>query len=185
MTSWTLLSLPLWLATTSLAVSNFNRTVWGINPGLKFAPHGAIFVANDTAKRSSEGPPFWSLDFNLLGDTARYALDPTGQANETLGVVEFRFNGTGVQVLMSLIEASAGQAPDASTPSLTLTSTADIQKQVQVPMSEVVTGEDVLRAVVAIADTDQAEWHGELQFPLDSRWRLDSITYKYNLPEVR
>lgn len=168
------LSIAVWLlAATAAAVSNFNRTIFGINPGLHFEPRHAAYVANETSGLSAQDASFWSLGFDLQG-----LAKPTSYP-EVDGVVKFNFNGTGVKVYASIVGTPPRQLLEP--PSLRLVSASEERLTAPVRTTDVGAREGASMTWLAEAEADHSEWLATLSLPTNTKWVVDNITLMYTL----
>lgn len=156
---------------------NFNRTVYPINPGLKWWPKYATFVADAASDVSAQDPSHWSLLFDLSGQTERSeTMSTPGLADDLYGTLSFRFNGSGV--ILYVTQAGPGQPsyPEWSVPRPTLSLGGR-----HVDMKNV-TVDGTTTLVLSHENETTSEMWGWLELPYQSQWRIDNITYLYTLP---
>lgn len=172
---------------------NFNRTVYPINPGLKWWPKYATFVADAASDISAQDPSHWSLLFDLSGQTERSETSSTpGLADDLYGSVSVHFNGTGMILYATQAGPILPDYPSWSIPrptlemsnwASTLPQNEELDKLYHVDMQNVtIDGRTTLVYTFEDKDNMTTEWRGLLELPYQSQWRIDNITYLYNMP---
>lgn len=160
----------------------FNRTIYPINPGLKYSPRVATWVARESANVSSQDASFWSLEVDLRNFTD---ADKNNNLFDWPGKVSFAFNGTGVKAYVSILD----KIPDSTVaspqygglPISSLTSAGESNARSQVSLQQV-PGQDMWILQSDPAYAAQYEWNGVIDFPAQTRWRIENITYLYSIP---
>lgn len=158
--------------------SNFNRTIYALDPGLKFTPSIAQYRSSRPDDVDTEDPSLWSLEFS-----GAMMLEK----NITRSTIQFEFNGTGIDMLIrsqrkvnGYVNADYPGALQAS-----LEAAVDSRPGDRPGAALSVSYSQELRAWIAKTDETRLEhkqWLGTITMLEDANYRLERITFLYNIP---
>lgn len=159
--------------------SNFNRTTYGLDPGLKFTSSIAQYRSSGAADvDDTEDPSLWSLEFSGAKKLEK---------NITRSTIQFEFNGTGIDMLIRSQRTVNGYV-NADYPGalqVSLEAAVDSRPGDRPGAALSVSYSQELRAWIAKTDQTRLEhkqWLGTITMLEDANYRVERITFLYNIP---